>query len=821
MRINGLILSALILLISGMAVAADLHVPAEYATIQNAIDAAVHGDAIIIADGTYTGDGNRDLETGGKMISIRSQNGPKNCTIDCQGSEKDPHRAFNFDPDTATRNTVIWGLTIINGYEYFGGAVRIYNAHPTFENCVFTGNTATGNGGAISASGSDCEPLFTGCRFTENTAATRGGAAYLGGYTYGTDGDPVFTDCIVVGNNSGGSGGAFYCGEISRPEFHNCLIMENTADNRGGGFYLNVSYPIVRNCTIVNNVALSLGGGFYTWGLKSGGGSVLNSIIWGNAPDSFYEILFSEPSVSHCDVEGGHWGTNNIDADPLFVSGLDGDHYLSQVDAGQAEDSPCVNTGSDAAENLCFEVRGEEEVCYGELATRSDHVIDTGTVDMGYHYGPASALPPVSGWSWENTGELDGALRVYALCENTTGSLFAGSGSTGNVYRSDDWGGTWTNTADLTDAVHVFDLLPASDGNLYAATMAGGSAGLVFVSVDDGLSWSPTSTPAGAETVFCLLETTGGVLLAGTGPNGDVFESPDWGASWTNTGDLAGAESVNTLIEAGDGSLFAATGSSGDVFRSTDGGVNWVNAGDLAGAEHVYSLLELEGGGLIAATAPGGCIFTSQDQGSVWDLQACLADTDYAAGLALHSDGMCYVGTGPNGEVFCSADGGATWTGTTDLYGVTQALTLFSASDGHLYCGTGFAGGVFKNSGPSTIACSLTCVPDTGTLPFGFQMGVALHNPLLSPRVAAARIDVTLGSGTIFTNWRAGNTILSGGELFETNWTQQLPALGTLVGQNRFHLDARDVTPPPYNAPPYAGSGATATADCTVTGVAP
>ncbi len=48
-------------------------------------------------------------------------------------------------------------------------------------------------------------------------------------------------------------------------------------------------------------------------------------------------------------VEGGFPGAGNIDLDPLFVSGPDGDYYLSQIAAGQAVDSPCVDAGSDLA----------------------------------------------------------------------------------------------------------------------------------------------------------------------------------------------------------------------------------------------------------------------------------------------------------------------------------------------------------------------------------------------------------------------------------------------------------------------------------------
>ena len=41
------------------------------------------------------------------------------------------------------------------------------------------------------------------------------------------------------------------------------------------------------------------------------------------------------------------------------------------------------------------------------------------------------------------------------------------------------------------------------------------------------------------------------------------------------------------------------------------------------------------------------------------------------------------------------------------------------------------------------------------------------------------------------------------------------------MGDNVFTLVAEDVTPAPYNQPPYAASGDTDSGACTVTGLAP
>jgi len=63
--------------------------PADFNNIQAAISDANDGDTVLVKDGRYTGTGNRDIDFRGKAITVRSENGPENCIIDCNGTEGD------------------------------------------------------------------------------------------------------------------------------------------------------------------------------------------------------------------------------------------------------------------------------------------------------------------------------------------------------------------------------------------------------------------------------------------------------------------------------------------------------------------------------------------------------------------------------------------------------------------------------------------------------------------------------------------------------------------------------------------------------------
>ena len=123
----------------------------------------------------------------------------------------------------------------------------------------------------------------------------------------------------------------------------------------------------MHDCVFLDNAAV----GNNELQLSVGSGTIVNCCVAGNV----------DVNGSFTLNGGAGWvpGTNgNINANPLFVDAVNGDFRLQHVAAGQAADSPCINAGSQTAAAAGL----------GGKTTRTDSVLDSGVLDMGYHYDP-------------------------------------------------------------------------------------------------------------------------------------------------------------------------------------------------------------------------------------------------------------------------------------------------------------------------------------------------------------------------------------------------------------------------------------------------
>ncbi len=405
-----LLCALLLLTFAATTQAANINVPADQSTIQAGINAAVNGDVVIVADGTYTGANNKNLDFGGKSITVRSaSNNPAQCVIDCQQAGN----GFYFHTHETAAATVS-GFTIQNGSSQnstsgSGGGAYCVNSSPTFQHCVFANNTASSLGGGLLCFYAN--PTVTSCVFRNNTAN-------YGGGMYNYQSNSVVTNCVFYGNTAAYNGGGMYNDSTAAPTITNCTIFGNFANGSGVGMVNSPDSPV----------------------------KVYNSIIGNGVNGSF-------ATLSHSDVAGYNLASTpdnngNFDADPLFVNSANGDLHLQ---AG----SPCIDRGDDAA------IAGVTTDLDGNPRIVNAHV-DIGAYELQNVAPILNAIPnqnATAGQTFTFTPTLaqnsNHPPLTYSLVGAPTGVVI--NNTSGQVSWTPTIAGVYTFSIKVTDTVNLSD----------------------------------------------------------------------------------------------------------------------------------------------------------------------------------------------------------------------------------------------------------------------------------------------------------------------------------------------------------------------------
>jgi parallel beta-helix repeat protein len=334
--------------------------------IQYGIDAASDGDTVLVADGIYMGSDNVNLDFEGRVITVKSENGPENCIIDCENV--DDTRGFHFHSGE-TSDSIVDGFTIRNGKAVRGGGILCDDgSFPTIANNIITGNSAD-SGGGIHCDGAS-SPTIMSNTITGNSANSGGAilcswnssamimdntitanSANRGGGIVCSDSSPAIRNNIITNNSANIYGGGIVSLSNSSPTIANNIVSGNWAIGDGGAIYFYGSgSSIITNNTITGNSAVNGGGLFCSSGSSP---AITDTILWNNSPQEIYFNASLDPNtvtISYSDVQGGlvgivtnsngtvNWLNGNMDMDPLFVNAANGDYHLF-------DNSPCIGAG--------------------------------------------------------------------------------------------------------------------------------------------------------------------------------------------------------------------------------------------------------------------------------------------------------------------------------------------------------------------------------------------------------------------------------------------------------------------------------------------
>jgi parallel beta-helix repeat protein len=431
------IVLAVLLTIPSLAFPAFIHVPDDYPTILEAIDAAVNGDTVLVKPGTYL----ENIDFLGKAIVVRGEQGQDATWID--GGWKAPVVVFQTGEGPSS---VLEGFTLTKGHGVevkglqYGAGIFCKGASPKILNCkLYSNNTDCGGGMACV---DNAAPCLDGCFVDQNSGD-------LGGGIYSCDSSPTIMNS-VISNNNADTGAGIFCKNGS-PLIQSNRITRNDNllgyDGSGLGISCEGGAPtIIGNvvhqnglfgtshgpgidCTyfssptiLFNTISHTYGDGLsvsnaptarvagnlihdnsicgisihdsgthqivnntiyhnYSAGLHASGStaSVTNTVLWDNAPE--LDVVGGSPQITYCNVKGGWPGTGNIDSDPQFVAfgywddngtpGFPFDDFWVDGDCHLTFDSPCRDSGDNAAVNELYDLEGDPRIAWG------------GTVDMG------------------------------------------------------------------------------------------------------------------------------------------------------------------------------------------------------------------------------------------------------------------------------------------------------------------------------------------------------------------------------------------------------------------------------------------------------
>lgn len=319
-----------------------VHVPAEQATIRNAVCAASNGDTVFIAPGTYR---EHDIRVRADIALVGVGETADLVIIDAERKGHAILSSHYLGADALS----IRNLTITNGYtatEYIdedpaanrGGAIYFRGASLVVDGCRFIDNSTgySGSGGAIDAEGwGDVYLAVNGCFFAGNSSH-RGGAIHAFSNSQATVSNCVFTA------NDGHYGSAIHAHRLA---ITNSLIHHHR--HGGGGQVLDVTVLDLDHCTVASNVGSSVLGSPFALSINR---SLIcfndvTRVIWSGSIDDI--------NIECTDIfgnTGGDWGPpigdlgqlhGNFSLDPCFTDTASADYMPCETSPCRPENNSC------------------------------------------------------------------------------------------------------------------------------------------------------------------------------------------------------------------------------------------------------------------------------------------------------------------------------------------------------------------------------------------------------------------------------------------------------------------------------------------------
>lgn len=339
-------------------------VPAEWPTLQAALNDCFAGDTVRVAAGTYAGTGNRNLVLPAFDVVVLGTSGSAVTTLDCGNY----YRAFTVNQGQ-TPATLIQGFTILNGMPYSasGGGINSVGASPTLRDLRFV-HCRSSLGGAIymqSANGAQLENIVI-----EDGYAGGGGAGIVLRQS-----TVAIRELQVLGNRSGAHACGLDC-EDSQLSLDGATFVDNECTGEGAVIALAGGSATLSRCLIAYNDG---DGGIA--GSEGAQLAIACSDLWqnlgGNYTGEFSDFTGQDGNLAvdplFCDLGAGDWRLNA--GSPCLPAGNscgvligalgEGDAGVLHRVAGTVRDTAGLGLAEVRIEGLAVTIASQNDGSYG------------------------------------------------------------------------------------------------------------------------------------------------------------------------------------------------------------------------------------------------------------------------------------------------------------------------------------------------------------------------------------------------------------------------------------------------------------------------
>ena len=676
--------------------AIDIYVPGDYATIQQAVNAANPGDTIIVAADTYG-----EMILINKPLTLRGANAGIHPTVGVHPNETVGARG----PESILSHNGLYAIRpsadniTIDGFKFTGTGGQIIDTSNdannfSLLNCIFDNPGDFGNKGNIQFGAGSHNDLLLAYNIFING----------GDHTFYAGGGP-FDRMHIIGNKFNSKGTAIFWAATPLVD---AIVEYNEFDGAynsvpgTGGARMNIGKG--GNIIIRNNWFHDL----YASGSQVG-------IIDGQVTDNIFENIYPHLTAnfgSCFELWGGQWGTTissnvTIERNDFYYNNVTGATAPTHGLRLRAPESGSgINGSTIHVHNNNFydgSIRTDAHALWHQASDTVDGLCNwwsntTGPYDLNgsvdydpwldapYPYGNCGCnFPPTKANENPSNGstnidliskliitvdDINGDELAAHWYSNSSGSwvLFATNTSidtsSGPVIINQTnanfsefsttyyWsinltdGQYWTNATyhfTTRDLISWYEMQPLGDSNREWNTMATNSQGNYIIVTRSDSSY------------------------------GRVFISSDYGATWTETqpaGDI-GAWWTDVAFNADGNVIIVGRGSTpGNLYVSLDYGVTWNVTKPAGDVNRWWTAVasNAEGNGLIAGVSSdtNGRLYTSSDYGETWTERQPAGEVNRRwESLSSNAEGnvlIAGINSDTNGRLYTSSDYGETWT---------------------------------------------------------------------------------------------------------------------------------------------------------------